>query len=77
VHTQLNEPVLEAIAEISDGAYFRAENAQELRSIYDSVATQLVVKDEPMEITPLVAGLSLLLLLIGGATSLLWLGRLP
>jgi Ca-activated chloride channel homolog len=77
VHTQLNEPALQQIAEITDGTYFKAENAQDLRSIYDNVETELVIRPEPMEVTSIFAGGSLLLLLIGAASSLLWIGRLP
>ena len=35
------------------------------------------IKPEPMEVTSLFAGAGVLLLLIGGVASLLWLGRLP
>jgi Ca-activated chloride channel family protein len=77
VHTQLNEPLLQQIADVTEGAYFRAEDAQQLRSIYDNLDTRLVVEPQKIEITSLFAGASILILVVGGVSSLLWLGRLP
>ena len=77
VHTQLNEPLLQQIADTTQGAYFRAEDAAQLRSIYANLDTRLVVEPQKVEITSLFAGASILLLAAGGMASLLWLGRLP
>jgi Ca-activated chloride channel family protein len=77
VHTQLNEPLLQQIASVTDGAYYRAEDAQQLRSIYAGLDTRLVVEPEKIEITGLFAGAGILLLAAGGVASLVWLGRLP
>jgi Ca-activated chloride channel family protein len=77
VHTQLNEPELMQISDMTDGTYWRAENAQELRTIYDNLDTELVVKPQAMEVTSVFAGASLLLLLIGAVFSLVWLRRVP
>jgi Ca-activated chloride channel family protein len=77
VHTQLDEATLQQIAQITDGAYYNAENEEDLRTIYGNVGTQLVIKPEKTEVTSIFAGASLLVLLIGGALSLLWFSRLP
>lgn len=77
VHTQLDEATLQQISQITGGTYYNAENAQELRSIYDNLDPQLVIKPEKMEITSLFAGASILVLLIGGTFSLFWFSRLP
>lgn len=77
VHTQLNEPLLQQVAAVTQGAYFRAEDAQQLRSIYDNLDTRLVVEPQKIEITSLFAGASILILVVGSLFSLLWLGRLP
>lgn len=77
VHTQLNEAGLQQIAELTQGAYFSAENAQDLRTIYDNLDPQLVVKPEDIELTSIFAGASIFILLLGGLFSLLWFGRLP
>jgi Ca-activated chloride channel homolog len=69
--------LLQQVSEITDGAYFAAENEDELLTIYENLGPQLVVKPEEMEITSILAGASILALLVGGALSVLWLGRLP
>ncbi len=77
VHSRLDEPMLMQIAEMTDGAYYGADDPEELKGIYDSINTRLVVRPEETEITSLFAGAGVLILLIGGVASLLWLGRLP
>lgn len=77
VHTQLDEGLLQQIAQITDGVYYKAENQEQLRKIYDNLSLQFVVKPEKMEITSLFAGVSTLMLLIGGVFSLAWFSRVP
>ena len=77
VHTQLNEPLLQQIADTTQGAYFRAEDAAQLHSIYANLDTRLVVEPQKIEITALFAGAGILLLAAGAMVSLAWLGRLP
>ncbi|MGA2512105.1 MAG: VWA domain-containing protein [Candidatus Limnocylindrales bacterium] len=76
VHTQLDEATLQQISEVTGGTYYAASDTQQLRSVYDNLDTQLVIQPQMTEITSLLAGLSLLLLIGGFLTSLLWLGRL-
>ena len=75
--TQLDEATLQGISQLTDGTYYGASDAQQLRSIYDNLDTGLVLKPQETELTSLFAGTSLLLLISGALTSLLWLGRLP
>lgn len=77
VHSQLDESMLRQIAEITDGSYHAAGDPAELSAIYDSVDIRLVVRPEEMEVTSLFAGAGVVVLLLGGLASLLWLGRLP
>ena len=77
VHTQLDAATLQQISQITDGAYYAADNAQDLHAIYTSLDTQLVTKLERLEVTAVLAGLAVLLLAAGALTSLRWLGRLP
>lgn len=77
VHTQLDEPMLQLIAQITGGTYHNAQTEADLQAIYDEIRPQLVVKPEKMEVTSLLAGASLLIWLVGGAFSLAWFGRLP
>lgn len=77
VHTQLNEEMLQQISLISGGSYYSASNDQDLNEIFNNLDLQLVTKEEQMEVTSLLAGTSIVLLLIGGLLSLLWFSRLP
>jgi Ca-activated chloride channel family protein len=76
VHTQLDEATLQHMAQLTAGAYFNAESEEDLRTIYDNLDLQLVIKPEPRELTALFAGAGFLVLLIGGACSLVWFSRL-
>ncbi len=77
VFTQLNEPMLQQISQLTDGVYQHAEDEQDLRKIYENLNPQLVIKPEKMEITSVLAGASILVLLVGGIFSMLWFSRLP
>ena len=77
LHTQLDEAALQGIAQTTGGTYYNATDAAQLRSIYDNLDTQLVIQPQMVEMTGLLAGLSLLLMLAGAAASMFWLGRLP
>ncbi|MGD0122251.1 MAG: VWA domain-containing protein [Candidatus Limnocylindrales bacterium] len=77
LHTQLDAATLQGISQLTDGTYYGATDAQQLRSIYDNLDTGLVLQPQLTEITSLFAGTSLLLLIAGALTSLFWLGRLP
>jgi Ca-activated chloride channel family protein len=77
VHTQLDQATLQQISATTGGTYYAAADAQQLRSVYDNLDLGLVIQPQMTEITALVAGLGLLLLLGGAMASLVWLGRLP
>jgi Ca-activated chloride channel family protein len=77
VFTQLNEPMLQQIATLTDGAYFNAQSEEDLREIYQNLKVQVVIKPEKTEVTSIFTGISILFMLIGGAFSLVWFSRLP
>jgi Ca-activated chloride channel family protein len=77
VHTQLDASTLQRISDITAGTYYAAADEQGLATVYDDVDTRLVVKPQMIEVTALFAGASVLLLTLGGISSLAWLGRLP
>lgn len=77
VATVLNEAILQDIAGLTNGEYFYAEDAADLEEIYDNIDLQLTIRGEKMEITSIIAGIGLLLFLIGGLLSMLWFGRVP
>ena len=77
VHTQMDEAMLKQISQITDGTYYNATSEQDLQNIYNNLNPQLFIKPEKMEVTSLFAGASILVMLIGGAFSMLWFSRLP
>lgn len=77
VHTRLDEPTLQQIAQLTEGLYFNAANEEDLRTIYDELDPQFAIRTETMEITSILAGAGILLFLIGGTFSLAWFSRLP
>jgi Ca-activated chloride channel family protein len=77
VHTQLDEAMLQQIALLTGGAYFHAGTEEDLRTIYQELRPQLVIRSEKMEVTSLLAGVGMLTLLVGSAFSLAWFNRLP
>jgi Ca-activated chloride channel homolog len=77
VRSRLDPELLGQIAALSGGQYFTADSRAELQTIYDEIDPNLILKPQTMELTAIVGGLGLLLLVIGGLSSLTWNGRLP
>ena len=78
VHSQLDEPMLRADRRHHRRRLLRGRRTRtSSRAIYDGIDTRLVIRPEAMEVTSLFAGAGVLVLLVGGIASLLWLGRLP
>jgi Ca-activated chloride channel family protein len=77
VHSQLNEALLRQVATTTGGTYYAADTAAGLKAIYDSLDPKLVIEAQSIELTAVVAGVSLVLVMLGAAASLVWLGRLP
>jgi Ca-activated chloride channel family protein len=77
VRSRLDEHTLRQIAQLTGGAYYNAASTGDLRTIYANLDPQLVIKPQKTEVTSLFAGAGILVLMIGGTLSLLWLGRLP
>ena len=77
IHTQMDEEMLQEIAQISGGAYFYAGEEESWRDIYAKITPQMIFRAEEMEVTAVFAGASFFILLVGGVFSLVWFGRLP
>ncbi|MCB0035792.1 MAG: VWA domain-containing protein, partial [Anaerolineales bacterium] len=75
--TQLDEALLQQLADLTNGQYYHAADEATLEEIYQNIDLRLAISGEETEITSLVAGLSVLLLLIGGGLSMMWFGRIP
>jgi Ca-activated chloride channel family protein len=75
IATKLDEDLLRQVAESSNGTYFKAQNAAELTKVYRSIDLKLAVDGKRHEVTSLVAGIGLVLILVAAGLSVLWLGR--
>lgn len=67
---------LAEVARVSGGQAFTAASADKLNQVYASLGSQLGHEDKKRELTAGFAGGAIVLLLIGGALSLRWFGRL-
>jgi Ca-activated chloride channel homolog len=76
VATALDEQELTQIASVSNGKYYNAQDTQSLTQVYKNIDLRTVTDPKQTEVTALFAGISTLLLLVGGALSMLWFGRL-
>jgi Ca-activated chloride channel family protein len=77
VHSRLNQPLLEQIAQVTGGSYYAADTTGELEAIYAGLDTRLVMRPETIEATAIMVGAGIAVLMAGAAMSLLLLGRWP
>jgi Ca-activated chloride channel family protein len=76
VATALNEPLLTQVAEATTGSYHRAEDAQALDAVYNSLDLRITTKPEFVELTGAAMVIALLLLTAGGLMMINWFGRI-
>ena len=76
MRARLDVPTLQAIADVTEGAYFEAQTSDDLTRVYSTLATKLIAEKKLTEIAFLFAGVGALLAILAGALSMLWLGRI-
>lgn len=76
VATALDAQTLKQIASVTNGTYYNATDSTTLAQIYRNIDLRTVTDPKETEVTALFAGVSTILLLIGGVMSMLWFGRL-
>jgi Ca-activated chloride channel homolog len=74
-YAAVDERTLQAIALLTEGEFFKAENATEMANIYKQLSTKFELERSQTEITALFAAASALLVLLAGALSLYWFRR--
>jgi len=77
VRTALDEATLKKIADVTEGEYFNASTESDLRTVYENLTTQLVVRNEKTELTAYATLAAAILAVFAGAFSLFWFNRLP
>ena len=71
-----DEEALKAIAEVTHGEYFHAASAAELAKIYQGLNARLVLEKQETEISALIIGAAIILLLVSAMLSVLWFNRM-
>lgn len=72
----LDEPTLRSVAELTGGAYFRAENADQLLEVFLDLPKRIELQREELEISVAFAALGALLVIAALGLSLRW-NRIP
>ena len=75
IRVRLDEETLKQIATITQGEYFYAGSAQDLKKVYETLNSRLVMERKETEITALFTAVAALLSLLGAGLSLLWFHR--
>jgi Ca-activated chloride channel family protein len=76
MHVRLDEETLRAIADLTRGDYFYAGNAVDLKKIYQTMNSRLVMETKKTEIGAFFSAAAALLVLIAGLLSLAWFNRI-
>jgi Ca-activated chloride channel family protein len=75
MRVRLDEDTLKTIANITRADYFYAGTAADLKKVYQSLSTRLVVERKETEISALFAALGALLVVTAAGLSVWWFGR--
>lgn len=73
---RLDEDALREVARITQAEYYYAGNAEDLKKVYSTLSSKLVMTRRETEVTSLVTALAALLAVIAAALSVLWFNRL-
>src|SRR3954463_3911193 len=76
MHVRLDEDTLRSIADLTRGEYFYAGNAVDLKKIYQTMSTRLVMETKKTEIGAFFAAAAAVLVLLAGLLSLAWFNRI-
>ncbi|MCB0156410.1 MAG: VWA domain-containing protein [Anaerolineae bacterium] len=72
----IDEPTLQGVADMTGGAYYRAENADQLLEVFRNLPTQITLQKQNLEISVFFAGAGALFVATAVGLSLLW-NRFP
>lgn len=76
MRVRLDEDSLKEVASKTQGEYFYAGTAENLKKVYESLSTRLTVEKKETEISGLLALVASLLVMLSAGLSLLWFNRL-
>lgn len=75
VHVKLDEDTLKSISTLTHGEYFQAGTAMDLKKVYETLNSRIVLETRQTEVTALVVAGALVLLLLSAGLSVLWFHR--
>jgi Ca-activated chloride channel family protein len=75
MRVRLDEATLKNVALLTQAEYFYAGTADDLKKVYQSLSSKLVVEKKETEITAFFAAAGALLALLGAGLSVWWFGR--
>ena len=76
MRVRLDEDTLKQVANITRGEYFYAGNATDLKKVYETLNSKLVMEKKETEITALFAAAAAAIALVSALLSLLWFNRI-
>jgi Ca-activated chloride channel homolog len=76
IRVRLDEDALKMVADLTRGEYFFAGNAPDLRKVYETLTTRLVMERRETEVTALFSAIAASLALVSATLSLVWFNRL-
>ncbi len=75
MRVRLDEETLKNISLLTHGEYFYAGTAEDLKKVYESLSSRMVVERKETEVSALFAGLGALLAALAAGLSVWWFGR--
>ena len=75
MRVRLDEATLKNISLLTHGEYYYAGTAEDLKKVYESLSSRMVVERKETEISALFAALGALLVVAAGSLSIWWFGR--
>jgi len=76
MRVRLNEEALKKIAELTQGEYYHAGTAADLKKVYQTLSARLVFETRETEITALFSAAAAVLALLAALLSVLWYNRI-
>ena len=76
MRVRLDEGALKSIANITQGEYFYAGTAPDLKKVYQTLNSKIVLEKKQTEITALFSAAAALLAVMAALLSMLWFGRI-
>ncbi len=75
MRVRLDEETLKNVSVLTHGEYFYAGTAEDLKKVYESLSSRMVVERKETEISALFAALGAALVLLAASLSIWWFGR--